>query len=180
MAGLHVRLFAGRNPDKVAGLVLIEAVPAEAVVSVMQQRFVKAFIPLSNAAAVIASVGLLKPLMFMGDRIGLPPGAAAEKRRAFISGRHNRTAANEVRNWPRSAQEASAAAPYPPQWPVAVILAGKRGETIASSRGRPAGAATHGHFAVVEEAGHASVLGERLNGAVIDGVDFVLAHPPGS
>jgi pimeloyl-ACP methyl ester carboxylesterase len=179
MAGLHVRMFAARNPGKVVGLVLVEATTADAMVSPQMQKFVKAFIPLSNAAAVLGTVGVFKPLMSTGDKIGLPPAAAAEKRRAFASGRHNRTAAEEVRNWPRSAREAAAMPAYDPAIPVAVILAGARGETRASPRAAPAVAAVHGSVAFVPQAGHATVLGQTWNGAIIDGVDFVLAHPPG-
>ena len=178
MAGLHVRMFTARNPGKVVGLVLVEAATADKIVSPQQQKFIQAFIPLSNAAAVLGSVGVFKPLMSTGDKIGLPPGPAAEKRRAFASGRHNRTAAEEVRNWPRSAQEAAATPPYDPEIPVAVILAGNRGETRASLRAAPAAAARHGSIAFVTQAGHATVMGQTWNGPIIDGVDFVLAHPP--
>ncbi len=176
MAGLHVRLFAARNAERVTGLVLVEATTPEAMANVGTQRFVNVFVPLSNTAAALASVGALKPLMGRADRIGLPAEAAAEKRRAFASGRHNRTAAAEVRNWARSAQEAAAAAPYRPEWPVAVIVAGNRGETIDGARGAPAKAARHGFFEAVSGAGHASVLGDRMNAAVVRGVEFVLAH----
>lgn len=176
MAGLHVRLFAARNAPRIAGMVLVEATTPEAMASVGTQRFVKAFVSLSNTGAVLASIGALKPMMRGADRIGLPAAAAAEKRRAFASGRHNRTAAAEVRNWRRSAQQAAASAPYNPDWPIAVIVAGSRGETIDSSRGAPAKAARHGSFEVVTGAGHASVLGGTMNGAVVRGVEFVLAH----
>lgn len=176
MAGLHVRLFAARNAPRIAGLVLVEATTPEAMSGVGTQRFVKAFVGLSNTGAVLASLGALKPMMRGADRIGLPEAAAAEKRRAFAAGRHNRTAAAEVRNWRRSAEQAGAAAPYDPAWPVAVIVAGSRGETIDSSRGAPAKAARHGSFEVVSGAGHASVLGGAMNGAVVRGVEFVLAH----
>jgi pimeloyl-ACP methyl ester carboxylesterase len=176
MAGLHVRLFAARNAPRIAGLVLVEATTPEAMAGVGTQRFVRAFVSLSNTGAVLASVGAMKPFIARADRIGLPPLAAAEKRRAFASGRHNRTAAAEVRNWARSAHEAGAAAPYDPAWPVAVIVAGDRGETIDGARGAPAKAARHGSFEVVREAGHASVLGMAMNGAVVRGVEFVLAN----
>ena len=176
MAGLHVRAFAGRNRDKVAGLVLLEAATPEGLPSPGQRRFVSAFVPLSNAAAVLATLGVFKLLKGSADRIGLPPDAAAEKRQAFASGRHNRTAAEEVRNWTRSAEQAGALPPYDPAWPVAVILAGDRGETVDSTRAAPAKAARDGYFEVVAGAGHAALLGRRWNAAVIRGVEFVLAH----
>lgn len=176
MAGLHLRTFAGRNPDKIAGLVLVDAATPEMLPGANHQKFVKAFVSLSNTASVLATIGAFKPLMRTADRIGLPPAAAAEKRRAFASGRHNRTAAAEVRLWNLTGREAGAQPPYRPQWPVAVIVAGKRGETIESPRAAPAKHARAGHFAAVPQAGHASVLGERWNDEVIKGVLFVMAH----
>ena len=178
MAGLHVRLFAARNPHMVAGVVLIEAVPPESVASLMQRRFVRAFVTLSHAAALLASAGIYRLLAPIGDRIGLPRDAAAEKRRAFASGRHARTAAEEVRHWRRSSAAAAESAAYDPAWPVAVVLAGKRGETLASPRGAPAAAAAQGYFTVEPQAGHATILGLKWNDAVIKAVDFVLARIP--
>ena len=104
MAGLRLREYAGRNPGQVAGLVLVDAATPEASNSAMA-RFIEAFATASKWAARGASIGLFKPLAYtpMGDKIGLPPAAKAEKRWAFANGRHNRTAAQEVVLWPEAA-----------------------------------------------------------------------------
>lgn len=176
MAGLHLRTFAARNPQRIAGLVLVDAATPEMLPSANHQKFVKAFVTLSNTASVLASLGAFKPLTGTADRIGLPAGAAAEKKRAFALGRHNRTAAAEVRLWNATGRQAGDTPPYRPEWPVAVIVAGRRGETVDSPRAAPAKQARSGQFAVVSQAGHASVLGQRWNDAVVKGVEFVLAH----
>ena len=101
MAGLRLREYAGRNPDKVAGLVLVDAATPEAAKIRRAQGFIKSFVFISRAAALGASTGLYKPLVYtrLGDKIGLPPDAKAEKRWGFANGRHNRTSAQEVTLW---------------------------------------------------------------------------------
>lgn len=179
MAGLHTRLFAGRNPDKVAGLVLIEATTPEQIDNPNTGKFLTAFSGISRFAAVSATLGTTTPLYWKsGDRIGLPPQASAEKRHAYVSGRHARTAANEVVNWPRSAAESRLAALYDPNWPVAVIVAGGRGlgPEWNDARRVPERASQAGRFEAVEGASHTTILGEAHGDAAVRGVEHVLAH----
>nr|MEA2797516.1 hypothetical protein [Phenylobacterium sp.] len=179
MAGLHTRLFAGRNPDKVAGLVLIEATTPEQIDNPGTTRFLSAFTTISRIAAVSATVGTTRALYWTaGDRIGLPPQGSAEKRHAYISGRHARTAANEVVNWRRSAAEARLAPSYDPRWPVAVIVAGGRGlgPEWNDARRVPERASKAGYFEAVAGASHTTVLGQTYGDAVVRGVEQVLAH----
>ena len=183
MAGLNTRLFAGRNPDKVAGLVLIEAATPEQIDSPGTKKFLGAFTAISRIAAVSATVGATLPLYYQdGDRIGLPKQGKAEKRHAYVSGRHARTAANEVVNWPKSAAEARLAPPYDPRWPVAVIVAGGRelGPGWNDARRAPERASQAGYFEAVQGASHTTVLGGTYGDAVVRGVEHVLAHLPAS
>ena len=110
MGGQHVRLFAVRHPQRVSGLVLVDAATPEAVQIPLVERFVRAFGSISNATAVAASLGLTKPLFFLGDRIGLSGPAVREKQAMFVSGAHARTAANEAGHWLAGAALARAAA----------------------------------------------------------------------
>jgi pimeloyl-ACP methyl ester carboxylesterase len=172
MAGLNVRTFAARNPERVRGLVLIEAAVPTLEPTAFERRFVPVFRAISDLGAVAGSIGLTK--VFPRDgKIGLPPEATAEKRRAYGSGRHMRTAAGEVAQWRRSSEIAAGLAPYPRDWPVAVILAGAD-EGRNGPRAIPAREAEHGFYEAVPDAGHASVLGYKHNDAVIRGLDFVL------
>jgi pimeloyl-ACP methyl ester carboxylesterase len=179
MAGLHTRLFAGRNPQNVVGLVLIEATTPEQIDSTGTHKFLTAFTAISRLAAASASVGTTAPFYYVaGDRIGLPPQGSAEKRHAYVSGRHARTAENEVVNWPRSAAEAKLAPPYDPRWPVAVIVAGGRGlgPEWNDARRVPERASQAGSFEAVEGASHTTVLGLKYGDAAVRGVEHVLAH----
>lgn len=179
MAGLRLREYAGRNPDKIAGLVLVDAATADASELKAYKRFIAAFTTASRWAARGASIGLYKPLIHtgLGDKIGLPPAAKAEKRWAFANGRHNRTAAAEVELWPQSADQAIAQPPYRPEWPVAVVTAGPvaGAEQRKAMQAAPAKASRHGYVDHVEAATHTRLLGEQFAGHIVKAVTFVAA-----
>ncbi len=177
MAGLRLRQYAGRNPDKVAGLVLVDAATADASMSAMAGPFIKAFSAASQWAARGASIGLYKPLVYtpLGDKIGLPPAAKAEKRWAFANGRHNRVAAQEVALWPQAAHQAAAVPAYDPKWPVAVVTAGpvKGREAWKAMQVAPATASRRGYVDHVEDATHTRLLGEGFASHIVKAVAFV-------
>uniref|UniRef100_B0SVJ1 AB hydrolase-1 domain-containing protein n=1 Tax=Caulobacter sp. (strain K31) TaxID=366602 RepID=B0SVJ1_CAUSK len=177
MAGLRLRQYAGRNPDQVAGLVLVDAATADASMSATVGRFIKAFAAASQWAARGAAIGLYKPLVYtpLGDKIGLPPAAKAEKRWAFADGRHNRVAAQEVALWPQAAHQAAAAPAYDPGWPVAVVTAGpvKGREAWKALQAAPATASRRGYVDHVEGATHTRLLGEGFAGHIVKAVAFV-------
>ena len=178
MAGLHLRLFATRNPGKVAGLVLVDATTPEATELPAVRKFVAAFSKGTQWASWGARTGLYAPLSltWFGDKIGLTPAASAEKRRAFASPRHNQWAAAEVHEWLRSAAEAKAGGRLDPDWPVAVVTAGGSHGRLGwkEIQATPARESRHGYFENVEAAGHATLLGRKYADAVVRGIDHVL------
>jgi pimeloyl-ACP methyl ester carboxylesterase len=170
MAGLHVRLFAGRNAAQVRGIVLVDATTPEAMDLPATAHLVGQFTNLSKLAAWGASVGIQRPLAgALGDAIGLPAVAKEEKRRAFADPVHNRWAAAEVEAWNADAAEARAAEPYDPAWPVAVVLTGDGRQPLArhAVQTAPANASRHGFVIHVPGANHASLLGERHAGHIV-------------
>jgi len=177
MAGLRLLEDAGRNPDKVEGLVLVDAATADASETEAFKPFIKAFATASRWAARGASIGLYKPLVYtrMGDKIGLPPAAKAEKRWAFANGRHNRTAAAEVALWSQSADQAIAVPAYDPNWPVAVVTAGpvKGREKRKAMQVTPAERSKHGYVDHVEAATHTRLLGQDFAAHIVKAVAFV-------
>ena len=177
MAGLHVRLFAARNPGRVVGVVLVDATTPEAMDSKFVSGFVDHFARAARLAAWGAGVGLLKPLSEtgLGDKIGLNGPASEEKRWAFALATHNYWASAEVDAWPEAARQAREAGGLDPAWPVAVILAGE-------SRGRsrmmghliaPAKASRRGLVEHVSGASHATVLSDLYADAVVRGIEHV-------
>lgn len=177
MAGQHVRLFAARNPDKVAGLVLLEAVTPEMGEDARADRFLSRVQMIARGAALAGSLGLTRVVYNMGDRIGLPPQGSTEKKRAYVSGRHARTSADEVLVWRAGAAQALAVAPFDPKWPVAVITAGDPTRMAGWNDARrvPERASNAGYYENDPAAEHASLLGLAHNATVLRGVDHVLA-----
>lgn len=178
MAGLYVRQFAVRNPDKVVGLVLVDAVTPEMIEAPGAERFVARMTRLARVGAVAGSLGLIKPLYWMRDRIGLTPEGLAEKRRGFISGRQSRAARAEVESWRAAADQTLMAGALDPDWPVAVITAGPQTpqraawNTVRHAPGRESRA---GLVENVDAATHTSVLGMIHGHRVVAGVEHVLA-----
>ena len=177
MAGLRLREFAGRNPDKVAGLVLADAAGPEAAQDPRMQGFIKAFASISKWAARGASLGLYKPLVHtrLGDKIDLPPAAKAEKSWAFASGRHNRTAAEEVSLWAEASAQAGRQPQFDPKWPVAVVTAGPVAgrEARKALQEAPARRSEHGLVDHVEAASHTLLIGRRFADHIVRAVAFV-------
>lgn len=176
MGGQHVRLLAGQHPDMVAGLVLLEATTPEMTSDPRAQPFLSRVRNVARVTAVAGSLGLTRVAYYWGDRIGLPPQGTAEKRHAFVSGRHARTAAAEVLAWNEGSAQAGAVS-LDPQWPVAVVTAGdatRMGDWNVARRA-PERASRAGYYENVPEAEHATLLGLTHNAAVLRAVDHVLA-----
>ncbi|MCE3288474.1 MAG: alpha/beta hydrolase [Caulobacter sp.] len=175
MAGLHLRLFTARNRDKVAGLVLLDAAPPEAADLPIARTWIGRFGTASNLAGIGATLGLFAPLgPTIGDRIGLPPAAAREKRRAFASGRHNRWSAREVSAWLASSEQGKVVAPYDPDLPVGVVTAGPQRQGALSDwkrfQSEPARVSKTGFHVNLDDAGHATMLGLKHRDRIVEAI----------
>ncbi len=179
MAGLHVRLFAGRNRARVVGVVLVDATTPEAMDSKAVSGFVEHFARASRLAAWGAGAGLLRPLSGtgLGDAIGLEGAAGVEKRWAFADAGHNHWAAREVASWAESARQARLAGDYDPALPVAVVLAGApvEGGALWSAPTVPARASIRGSIETVPGASHATMLNGVFGDAIVRAIRHVTA-----
>lgn len=176
MGGLMARLFALTHPDRVLGVVLVDAVTPDVVTHPIGGPGVEAFSRILGWTRQGAKLGMLRPLAAVaGDRIGLPAAASAEKRRIWGSPDHAHGAAEEVRQW-RATSSQAGAADLPSALPVAVITAGAHTVTaLKEIQSVPAVASLNGYIEHVARAGHASLLGERFADPVVRGVEHVLA-----
>lgn len=177
MAGLYLRQFAARNPEKVVGLVLLDAVTPEMIDQPGAGRFIDRMTMIARTGAVAGSLGLTKPFYAMGDRIGLPPAGRAEKRRGFISGRQARNAYAEVLSWRDAARQSMAAGSLRPEWPIAVVTAGPNSPAMSGwneVRQAPARASRAGTIEAVEAANHRTMLGLTYGDHAVAGVEHVL------
>lgn len=180
MAGAYVTLFALRNPTKIAGLVMVDAAPPIANTIKQVNGFVSAFARASRLAAFGASMGLFKPLIWtnLADKIGLPPQASAEKRRAFASGPHNRAAAEEVALWPKAAEQARALGKLDPALPVAVVTAGPATgirKDWKQIQMMPALESRSGFVHHITEASHNTLLGQAYCANIVQAIEEVAA-----
>lgn len=175
MAGLHVHLFAGRHPGRVAGLVLVDAVTPTVAADAAVRRGAAQYIKVSRLAAWAAGKGVLRALSPWGDMIGLTPEAAPHKRWAFGDQAHNRAAADEVVQWEITVAQADAAGPLDPKWPVVVVTAGPAPMYVRprAAQADPAARASQGYVENVRKASHASLLGARYAEAVVRAIAFV-------
>ena len=176
MGGLMVRLFALTHPDRVLGVVLVDAVTPEVVTHPVGGPGVNAFSRMLDVARESAKFGMMRPLAVVaGDRIGLPSDISAEKRRIWGAANHAAGAAEEVRQW-RATSDQARAADFPPALPVAVVTAGAHTVTaLKEIQSAPAIASLNGYIEHVPRAGHANLLGRRFADPIVRGVEHVLA-----
>ena len=175
MAGLHLHLFAGRNPGKVAGLVLVDAVTPNVALDVAVRRGAAQYQNLARLVAWPRMNPVLRALSRWGDMIGLAPDAAAHKRWAFHDLGQRRAAADEILQWETTVAQAAAADPLDPNWPVVVVTAGPAPMYLKprAIQADPAWKARRGYVENVRKASHASLVGRRYADAVVKAIDFV-------
>jgi pimeloyl-ACP methyl ester carboxylesterase len=101
MGGLMVRLFALTFPEKVLGLVLVDAMTPDVLSLPGGTAAIGGFGKLLKLASFGAKFGAMQPVSRVtANLIGLTGEAAAEKRRIHGSANHARWAAEEVAQWP--------------------------------------------------------------------------------
>ena len=164
MAGILMRVQWGRMPDRVKGIVLVDAAHPEAVDSETAQRWLKAWSEASDLGAVLARLGVFTAVApFIGDQIGLAPEASLEKKHVFASARHNAESAREVAQAFRSARQAVRYGMPPPEFPIAVVTAGPvdQGDDASYEASKAAFArrSKQGLYENVPDATHGSLLG---------------------
>ena len=177
MGGLMVRLFALTFPDRVLGVVLVDAVAPEVMRNAGLARAVRAYGRGMRLVGRGARLGLMRVVAAVtGNMIGLEGPHARDKRRIYGSAPHAQWAAEEVTRWPITSEQAGAAE-FPTALPIAVVTAGgeHRAPWLKEMQSLPALASREGYIEHVTGAGHASLLGRRFADPVVRGVEHVLA-----
>jgi len=147
MAGLHLHLFAGRNPAKVVGLVLVDAVTPTVAADVAVRQGAAQYQRLARLVAWPRMNVVLRALSPWG----------------------------EVLQWETTVAQAAAAGPLDPKWPVVVITAGPAPMYLKprAIQADPAWKARRGYVENVRKASHASLVGRRYADAVVRAIEFV-------
>jgi pimeloyl-ACP methyl ester carboxylesterase len=177
MGGLMVRLLTLTLPERVKGLVLVDAMTPDVIGLPGGVSAIRSFGRVLRLAEIGAQVGLMRPVSLVtGNLIGLTGEAAVEKRRIHGSAPHARGSAAEVKAWAETSAQAGAAE-LPSALPVAAVTAG--GERVRpwlkKLQSLPALASEHGYLEHVAGATHANLLGRRFADPVVRGVQHVLA-----
>ncbi len=179
MAGLHTRLFALRNPERVKGLVLADGMSPQVAITGQGRQMIKHFSTFAGQVEWMANLGVLRAIApWQGDSIGLTGAAHDEKVWFFGSARFNRTGAQETRQAQHAAEQVLAAGRLDPDMPVAVVTEGpSQGGTSAWGRGRVQAAVQshHGFFENIEGATHASMIGKDHAPVIVRAVENVMA-----
>lgn len=176
MGGLMVRLFALTHPDKVVGVVLVDAVTPDIMKTAAGPSAVRAYGRSLRWVSRVARFGVMRPVARVtGNLIGLRGEAALEKRRIYGSAPHAHGAAEEVAFWPTTSDQA-AEAEFPPEMPIAVVTAGaeKSAPWLKAIQAIPALGSRQGYIEHVAHAHHASLLGEKFADPIVRGVAHVL------
>lgn len=178
MAGLLLRVFVGRNRQRVVGVVLVDAVTPEAIEVRAAARAIHTYRNAMKLVAMWSGAGFMRPVsLVIGDLIGLEGEASVEKRRIYGSAIHTRWSAEEVVQWPQTSAQGREIGPYDPALPVAVVTAGheRMARAVKALQSVPAHASQRGYVAHIAGANHASLLGKRFANPILDGIDHVLA-----
>jgi pimeloyl-ACP methyl ester carboxylesterase len=177
MGGLMVRLFALTHPDRVLGVVLVDAVTPDVMKLPAGPAGVRSFGRLLKITRVAARAGLMRPISWLTHNlIGLSGEAKREKRHIHGSASHAHWAAEEVDCWPVTSDQA-AEMEFPPELPISVITAGaeRSRPALKAIQALPAMASRQGYVEHVAGAHHASLLGLRFADPIVRGVEQVLA-----
>jgi pimeloyl-ACP methyl ester carboxylesterase len=176
MAPIYAYAFALRHPTWIKGLVLVDATPPDSMTDPMVAGMIRNFADSVSFASLTAAMGMNGfAQMMMGDDIGLPADARAEKAASFVSPRHNRWAAAEARDWLKNGTAVRAQGQLDPELPVAVVSAGPGHPSWKRMQASPAQRSIYGQVQDIEAATHANILGPRHGDAIVRAIDHVNA-----
>lgn len=179
MGGLLLRVFVGRNRERVTGVVLVDAVTPETIESPAAARAINGFLGAMKLVGRWAGLGFMKPFALVaGDKIGLEGEASTEKRRIYGLASHAHWSAEEVMHWPATSAQGREIGHYHPDLPVAVVNAGgtRLGARLKAIQAAPAHASARGYLADIAGANHSTLLGKRFADPIIVGIEHVMAE----
>lgn len=179
IAGLHTRLFALRNPERVKGLLLVDAASPEGSLTRHGRATLAAFRHMGRFVVAAGRLGLMKAAApWAADMIGLDGPAHVEKVFFWAYGPTLQAGAEETRQALRAAEQAKAAGRLDPALPVGVITEGPA-PWSGDPRLEGAQRSRHGWSVNLPAATHASMLGRRYAAVIADGVERVMADAAG-
>lgn len=178
MGGLLLRVFVGRNRERVTGVVLVDAVTPETIEIPAAARAIHGFRRAMKLVGRWSGIGFMKPFaLVVGDKIGLEGEASTEKRRIYGLASHAHWSAEEVAHWAATSAQGREIGHYDPSLPVAVVNAGgtRLPARLKAVQAAPAHASARGYVADIAGANHSTLLGKRFADPIIVGIEHVMA-----
>ena len=178
MGGLLLRVFVGRNRERVTGVVLVDALTPETLDAPEAARAINGFRHAMKLVGRWSGIGFMTPFaLVVGDKIGLEGEASIEKRRIYGLASHAHWSAEEVAHWHATSAQGREIGHYPPDLPVAVVNAGatRLPRRLKDIQAAPAHASARGYVADIAGANHSTLLGKRFADPIIVGIEHVMA-----
>jgi pimeloyl-ACP methyl ester carboxylesterase len=181
--GVYVQVFAAQYPDDVAGLVLLDSQPPDAIAHL--PGYAGEYGGLRRTTALFPSVARLgvMRLIYASAAPGLPPEARAEERAFWSTASHNRSLRNEVVGLKTALTQAQALTSLGDKPLIVVTAVEDVHAGWLPPQEKMAGLSTNSVQRVIEDASHTSLIedeGDSANSiqAILDVVAAVRTGAP--
>jgi pimeloyl-ACP methyl ester carboxylesterase len=164
--GVYVQVFAAQYPDEVAGLVLLDSQPPDAIVNL--PGYAGEYNGLRRATALFPSVARLgvMRLVYTSAAAGLPPEARADERAFWSTASHNRSLRDEVAGLEAALTQAQALTSLGDKPLVVVTAAEDAHAGWLPLQEKMASLTTNSTQRVIQDATHTSLIEDQGDSAV--------------
>jgi pimeloyl-ACP methyl ester carboxylesterase len=164
--GVYVQVFAAQYPDEVAGVVLLDSQPADALTDLPNYAsFYAGFRIATGLTPSVARLGVMR-LLYASAAAGLPPEARAVERASWSTARHNRTVRDEVVGLRAALNQAQALESLGDE-PLIVVTAVKDAEAgWLPLQEKMVRLSTNSSQRVIQDATHTSLIEDESDSAI--------------
>jgi pimeloyl-ACP methyl ester carboxylesterase len=182
--GVYVQVFAARYPDEVAGVVLLDSQPPDAIANLPGYDGEYNY-GLRRATALFPSVARLgvMRLIYSSASPGLPPEARAEERASWSTAGHNRSLRDEVVGLEAALTQAQALTSLGDKPLIVLTAVEDAHEGWLPLQEKMVGLSTNSVQRVIQDATHGSLIEDRADSAIsiqaiLDVVEAVRSGEP--
>src|SRR5919109_5069670 len=164
--GVYVQVFAARYPDDVAGIVLLDSQPPDALENL--PGYAGEYPAIRSTYALgpsLARVGLMR-LLYVSVPSDLPPEAWAEARMSMSTATHNRGVRDDVVGLKAALAQAQALTTLGDRPLIVVTAAEDAHEGWLPLQNEMAALSTNSAHRVIQEATHTSLIEDRADSAI--------------
>ena len=164
--GVYVQVFAARYSDEVAGVVLLDSQPPDAIANLPGYAgFYNGFRRAIGLAPSVARLGVMR-LFYSSAATGLPPEARAQERASWSTARHNRGVRDEVLGLRAALTQAQALTTLGARPLIVVTAAEDAQDGWLPLQEKMADLSTNSIQRVIQDATHTSLIEDRGDSAI--------------